>query len=163
MKGRTKYFIVSVVAAFLILGAILLNLNGYTLRHANYSEEVNCTSRLNIVLPATGHQFNSNISFSLDGNDGTFVIFGDVHQDGNRNESWHVYRQLKFSYKTKTNGWIDIDKFITTKYLEDNLPDDFFNSYVFDVQRDHPRIRLTRVQGGYLVWNSFTPYMLCTG
>ncbi|MCK7310532.1 hypothetical protein [Enterobacter quasiroggenkampii] len=155
---KNKHVIGFAAACLALAVALIANIKGYTLLSSAQSEKVSCTSTLQIVLPETDHLFNARISMQLDGDDGYFVVYGDVTDNS---KSWRMYRQLKFSYHPRSNGWIDIDEFISSKHVEDNLPDSFFNAYIFDVSRKHPRIRLTKVNDGYLVWNSFTPFMLC--
>ncbi|WII85148.1 hypothetical protein N5863_29080 (plasmid) [Klebsiella pasteurii] len=75
---------------------------------------------------------------------------------------YNLLRYVNFDYRYDGDGYISFEQVYIIKNLGDNMPDEFFNKYIFDFSVKERKMRITEVGDSYMLWNDFSPVMMCT-
>lgn len=77
------------------------------------------------------------------------------------NEKFKLLRDIDFEYLYEGDGYLAMRSLTVSKIASDNMPDDIFNKSIFDVSGNIRRIRITELKNGYVLWNAFSPVLIC--
>ncbi|MDP1292914.1 MULTISPECIES: hypothetical protein [Klebsiella pneumoniae complex] len=75
---------------------------------------------------------------------------------------YDLLRSISFDYRYEGDGYISLNKTQIIKSAGDNTPDILFSQSIFDFSVKERKLRITQVGDSYLLWNNFSPVMLCT-
>ncbi|ATM75324.1 hypothetical protein CRN79_05485 [Serratia fonticola] len=74
---------------------------------------------------------------------------------------YNLLRNVNFEYRYEGNGYIDLQLMDVNNIANDNMPNELFNQSIFDFSVKNRQLRITEVGDGYLLWNAFSPVMMC--
>lgn len=77
-------------------------------------------------------------------------------------KKYRLLRNMNFDYTWEGNGYVTMHNLVVVKKLSDNMPNELFNESIFDFSVETRRLRITEVGKSYLLWNEFSPVLMCT-
>lgn len=102
------------------------------------------------------------LTLKMDGKGhGVINVSGGVKNTVNTIE-YNILRQIDFDYYHEDDGYIIMQHINISKKTSDNMPSELFNESVFDFSSEKRRFRITELANGYLIWNAFSPVLMCT-
>lgn len=128
----------------------------------------------NYIITAKGKKINCEAFFTVDSGLLTIGMMG-LHINGINNGRIHLsatikdkdgikynlLRSINFDYRYEGDGYISFNRTQVTKSAGDNTPDTLFNQSIFDFSVKERKLRITEIGDSYLLWNDFSPVMLC--
>ncbi|ALX93537.1 hypothetical protein AV650_08155 [Serratia fonticola] len=74
---------------------------------------------------------------------------------------YNLLRNVNFDYRYEGNGHLALQLVDVNKNASDTMPNELFNQSIFDFSVKARQLRITEVGDGYLLWNDFSPVMMC--
>lgn len=74
---------------------------------------------------------------------------------------YNLLRNINFEYRYEDDGYLVLQLVDISKKTSDNMPNEVFDQSIFDFSAKTRRLRITEVADGYLLWNAFSPVMMC--
>jgi hypothetical protein len=101
------------------------------------------------------------MTLHIDGeNHGRMQISAKV-RDSAHTLKYNLLRNINFEYRYEGDGYLVMQLVEISKIASDNMPNELFNQSIFDFSVNSRRLRLSEVGDGYLLWNAFSPVMMC--
>ncbi|WP_431224771.1 hypothetical protein ACQ86O_07895 [Serratia sp. L9] len=157
LNNRNRSFI-WLISFALIAGALLFNILMHKFVVRERSPYVSCTSFFTVQ---SDFKTEGVMSLDLDGNgQGRMSISGNVLGSAD-SKKLTLLRDINFQYRYEGNGYLTLQQVTVQKNARDNIPDALLNESIFDFSLGSRRLRLTKVENGYLLWNAFSPVLMC--
>lgn len=100
------------------------------------------------------------LSLHLDGiNKGRMGLSATIKDK--ESKIYNLLRSVNFHYKYEGDGYISLNKTFINKNAGDNIHNEFLNETIFDFSVKDRKMRITELGNGFLLWNDFSPVMLC--
>ena len=155
IKGKEICFFALVIIA----AALFFNIVMHNFFINEKGQKVSCISFFTIL---SNVRTEGVLTLKIDGEGrGMINISGGV-KDTSGSMKYNILRKVDFSYRHDENGYITMQDIFITKKISDNMPDRLFNESVFDFSSEKRRLRITELGNGYLLWNAFSPVLICT-
>lgn len=150
--------LIGLVAIALVAAALLFNLLMHKFYVTEKGPKVNCSS---FFLVKSDLQTKGVMTLHIDGkNQGVMGISATV-RGSTDSIKYHLLRNINFEYHYEDNGYLALQLVDISKKASDDMPDELFNQSIFDFSVKSRRLRITEVGDGYLLWNGFSPVMMC--
>lgn len=150
--------LVGAFAIALVTAALLFNLLMHKFFVTEIGPKVSCSS---FFLVQSDLQTKGVMSLHIDGkHQGEMGISATV-RDSAGNIKYHLLRNVSFEYRYEDNGYLAIQLVDISKKASDNMPNELFNQSIFDFSVKSRQLRITTTGDGYLLWNDFSPVMMC--
>ncbi|MGK8665340.1 hypothetical protein [Serratia marcescens] len=147
-----------VFAIALLAAALLFNFLMHKFFITDAGPKISCSS---FFLVQSDLQTKGVMSLHIDGkNQGEMSISATV-RDNAGTIKYHLLRNVSFEYVYEDNGYLAIQMVDVIKKASDDMPNELFNQSIFDFSVKNRRLRITLVGDGYLLWNGFSPVMMC--
>ncbi|MBL5826844.1 hypothetical protein ACMV5I_03860 [Serratia sp. T13T92] len=151
-----KFF--GLVALALVAAALLFNLLMHKFFVTEKGPKVSCAA---FFLVQSDLQTQGVMSLHIDGvNHGRMHISATV-RDSAGAVKYNLLRNVNFEYRYEGNGHLALQLVDVNKNASDNMPNELFNQSIFDFSVKARQLRITEVGDGYLLWNDFSPVMMC--
>lgn len=158
MLNKRKKNFIWLISFALIAGALLFNILMHKFVVREKGPKVSCTSFFTVHSDV---KTEGVMSLHLDGSgQGRMSISGNVIDSGG-SKKYTLLRGINFEYRHEDNGYLAMQHITVQKNARDNMPDTLLNESVFDFSLDTRRLRLTELDNGYLLWNAFSPVLMC--
>ncbi|WP_025123475.1 MULTISPECIES: hypothetical protein [unclassified Serratia (in: enterobacteria)] len=150
--------LVGVLAIVLVAAAMLFNFLMHKFFITEIGPKVSCSS---FFLVQSDLQTKGVMSLHIDGKrQGEMGISATV-RDSAGTIKYHLLRNVSFKYRYEDNGYLAIQLVDVIKKASDDMPNELFNQSIFDFSVKNRRLRIITVGDGYLLWNGFSPVMMC--
>ena len=153
-KPRTLWLI----ALAPIIIALLLNV---VLRHFYEKErgpKVDCTSYFSSW---TDIKTEGVLTLRLDGEGHGRINVSATAKDAAGAKQYKLLRDIDFDYRYEGEGYLAMQHLAVSKKVSDTMPNERFNTSIFDFSGEVRRLRLTSLDNGYIIWNAFSPALMC--
>ncbi|MFT2797368.1 MULTISPECIES: hypothetical protein [Serratia] len=149
---------IGVVALALVAVALLFNLLMHKFFITEKGPKVSCAA---FFLVQSDLQTRGVMSLHIDG-----VSHGRMHISATVRDSagavkYNLLRNVNFDYRYEGNGHLALQLVDVNKNASDTMPNELFNQSIFDFSVKARQLRITEVGDGYLLWNDFSPVMMC--
>ncbi|CAI0972519.1 hypothetical protein [Serratia fonticola] len=157
LNNRSGKFI-GLLALALIAAALLFNLLMHKFFVTERGPKVSCAA---FFLAKNEFRTKGVMSLHIDGvSRGRMHISATVRDDMGV-VKYHLLRNVNFEYRYEGNGYIALQLMDVNNIANDNMPNELFNQSIFDFSVKTRQLRITEVGDGYLLWNAFSPVMMC--
>lgn len=150
--------LIGALSIALVAVSLLFNLLMHKFFVTQKGPKVSCSS---FFLVQNDLQTKGVMSLHIDGkNQGEMGISATV-RDNAGSIKYHLLRNVTFDYHYEDNGYLAIQLVDISKKASDDMPNELFNQSIFDFSVKSRHLRITTVGDGYLLWNGFSPVMMC--
>lgn len=150
--------LVGVIAMTLVVVALLFNTLMHKFFVAEKGPQVNCAS---FFLVQSDLQTKGVVSLKIDGERHGSMHISATVRDSADAIKYNLLRDINFEYRYEGDGYIALQLVDISKNASDNMPNELFNQSIFDFSVKTRRLKITEVSDGYLLWNNFSPVMMC--
>jgi hypothetical protein len=157
LNNRSGKFI-GLVALTLVATALLFNFLMHKFFVTEKGPKVSCAA---FFLVQSDLQTQGVMSLHIDG-----VSHGRMHISATVRDSagavkYNLLRNVNFEYRYVGDGYLSLQMVAVNKNASDNMPNKLFNQSIIDFSVKTRQLRITEVGDGYLLWNDFSPVMMC--
>lgn len=157
LNNRSGKFI-GLVALTLVATALLFNFLMHKFFVTEKGPKVSCAA---FFLVQSDLQTQGVMSLHIDG-----VSHGRMHISATVRDSagavkYNLLRNVNFEYRYVSDGYLSLQMVAVNKNASDNMPNKLFNQSIIDFSVKTRQLRITEVGDGYLLWNDFSPVMMC--
>jgi hypothetical protein len=157
LNNRSGKFI-GLVALTLVATALLFNFLMHKFFVTEKGPKVSCAA---FFLVQSDLQTQGVMSLHTDG-----VSHGRMHISATVRDSagavkYNLLRNVNFEYRYVGDGYLSLQMVDVNKNASDNMPNKLFNQSIIDFSVKTRQLRITEVGDGYLLWNDFSPVMMC--
>ncbi|MFV8984681.1 hypothetical protein [Serratia fonticola] len=157
LNNRSGKFI-GLVALTLVATALLFNFLIHKFFVTEKGPKVSCAA---FFLVQSDLQTQGVMSLHIDGvNHGRMHISATV-RDSAGAVKYNLLRNVNFEYRYVGDGYLSLQMVAVNKNASDNMPNKLFNQSIIDFSVKTRQLRITEVGDGYLLWNDFSPVMMC--
>jgi len=150
--------LIGLVALVLVAVALLFNLLMHKFVVTEKGPKVSCAA---FFLAQSDLQTQGVMSLHIDGvNHGRMHISATV-RDSVGTVKYTLLRNVNFEYRYEGDGYLALQLVDISKNASDTMPNKLFNRSIFDFSVKARQLRITEVGDGYLLWNDFSPVMMC--
>ncbi len=150
--------IIGVIALALVAVALLFNLLMHKFFVTEKGPKVSCAA---FFLVQSDLQTQGVMSLHIDGvSHGRMRISATV-RDSIGAVKYNLLRNVNFDYSYEGDGYLSLQMIDVSKNASDNMPNELFNQSIVDFSVKTRQLRITEVGDGYLLWNDFSPVMMC--
>ncbi|NBJ32929.1 hypothetical protein GE191_04440 [Serratia fonticola] len=150
--------LIGLVALALIAAALLFNLLMHKFFVTEQGPKVSCAA---FFLAKSDLRTKGVMSLLIDGvSHGRMNISATV-SDSMGVVKYNLLRNVNFEYRYEGDGFITLQVLNISNNASDNMPNELFNQSIFDFSVKTRQLRITEVGDGYLLWNAFSPVMMC--
>ncbi|MEB7886689.1 hypothetical protein [Serratia fonticola] len=146
------------IAITLIAVALLVNLLIHKFFFTEQGPKVECSS---FFLVQSDLQTKGVMSLHIDGKGHGEMGISATVVDSAGSVKYHLLRNINFDYHYEKNGNFALQLVNVNKKASDNMPDELLNQSIYDFSVKNRRLKITTVGDGYLLWNGFSPVMMC--
>ncbi|HGM5492543.1 TPA: hypothetical protein ACKP1B_004242 [Serratia fonticola] len=157
LNNRSGKLIGSVALA-LVAAALLFNVLMHKFFVTDEGPKVSCAA---FFLVQSELQTQGVMSLHIDGKRHGEMDISATVKDSAGTIKYHLLRNVDFEYRYEDNGYLALRLVDIDKKASDNMPNELFNQSIFDFSVKNRRLRITEVGDGYLLWNAFSPVMMC--
>lgn len=101
------------------------------------------------------------LAVDLDGSGHGRISISGAVTNSQSGKTYRLLRDVIFNYKYDGQGFLIMKDIDTIKKVPDAMPDTLFNQTIFDFSATTRRFRITTVGNSYLLWNEFSPILMC--
>lgn len=120
--------------------------------------KVNCAA---FFATQTEIQTDGVLTLRLDGEGHGRINLSATARESNTQKPFKLLRDIYFDYHYEGDGYLTLQHLAVTRTASDNMSDDLFNRAIFDASGETRRLRVTTLDNGYIVWNAFSPALMC--
>ncbi|CAI1012867.1 hypothetical protein [Serratia fonticola] len=157
LNNRSGKFI-GLVALALVAVALLFNLLMHKFFVIEKGPKVSCAA---FFLVQSDLQTKGVMSLHIDGQRHGEMAISATVRDNAGTIKYHLLRNVSFEYRYEDNGYLALQLVDINKKASDDMPNELFNQSIFDFSVKNRRLRITMTGDGYLLWNGFSPVMMC--
>ncbi|MFV9068877.1 hypothetical protein ABQ366_25535 [Serratia fonticola] len=157
LNNRSGKFI-GLVALALVAVALLFNLLMHKFFVIEKGTKVSCAA---FFLVQSDLQTKGVMSLHIDGQRHGEMGISATVRDNAGTIKYHLLRNVSFEYRYEDNGYLALQLVDINKKASDDMPNELFNQSIFDFSVKNRRLRITMTGDGYLLWNGFSPVMMC--
>jgi hypothetical protein len=157
LNNRSGKFI-GLVALALVAVALLFNLLMHKFFVIVKGPKVSCAA---FFLVQSDLQTKGVMSLHIDGQRHGEMAISATVRDNAGTIKYHLLRNVSFEYRYEDNGYLALQLVDINKKASDDMPNELFNQSIFDFSVKNRRLRITMTGDGYLLWNGFSPVMMC--
>ncbi|MCR6469469.1 MULTISPECIES: hypothetical protein [Enterobacter] len=160
MISLHKYKIVKLIGVACALLAIGALFNG-TMHYFVVKEKgpkVDCSA---FFATQTEIQTDGVMTLHLDGMGHGRINLSAAARNSTTQKNYNLLRDINFNYTYEGEGYLSIKPLAFTRTVSDDMPDDLFNRAIFDTSGETRRLRITKLKNGYIIWNAFSPALMC--
>lgn len=157
LNNRSGKFI-GLVALALVAMALLFNLLMHKFFVIEKGPKVSCAA---FFLVQSELQTKGVMSLHIDGQRRGEMAISATVRDSAGSIKYHLLRNVSFEYRHDDNGYFALHLVDINKKASDDMPNELFNQSIFDFSVKNRRLRITMTGDGYLLWNGFSPVMMC--
>lgn len=156
--NNSKRTFIGWLAGIILLLALFFNLVMHQFFVREKGPKVNCTSFFTAL---HGSKTEGVLSLNLDGDGHGRINLSASFMDSGDTKKYNLLRNITFEYHYEGNGYLAMHNVVVNKKASDTMPNELFNESLFDFSLETRRLRLTEVNNGYLIWNAFSPVLMC--
>ncbi|CAI1660102.1 hypothetical protein [Serratia fonticola] len=150
--------LIGLIALALVISALLFNLLMHKFFIIEKGPKVNCSA---FFLAQSELKTKGVMSLHINGKgQGEMGISATVKNNAG-SSIYHLLRNVDFEYRHKDNGDLIMQMIEIHKKASDNMPNELFNQSIVDFSVKNRMLKITKVGDGYLLWNDFSPVMMC--
>lgn len=157
LNNRSGKFI-GLVALTLVSTSLLFNLLMHKFFVTEKGPKVSCAA---FFLVQSDLQTQGVMSLHIDGVSHGRMRISAAVKDSVGAVKYNLLRNVNFDYRYEGDGYLSLQIMDVSKNAGDNMPDKLFNQSIIDFSVKTMKLRITEVGGGYLLWNDFSPVMMC--
>lgn len=150
--------LIGAFALTLLSAALLFNLLMHKFVVNEQSAKVNCSA---FFLAQSGLQTNGVMNLNIDGKRLGEIDISATVRDSSGTIKYHLLRNVSFAYRHEDRGYLTLQLVDISKKASDDMTNELFNKSLFDFSVKSRRLRITMVGDSYLLWNGFSPVMIC--
>lgn len=154
LSGR----LIGFVASALVVAALLFNLLMHKFFLTEQGPKVSCAA---FFLAQSDLNTKGVMNLQIDGKGQGKIGISATVRDSAGAIKYQLLRNVDFEYRNKENGYLALQLVEIHKKASDDMPNELFNQSIFDFSVKNRMLRITEVGDGYLLWNDFSPVMMC--
>lgn len=158
MLSDRKRNVILLSAGAIVVVALIADFFMHQFSHQEKGPRISCNAFFTVqsTLKTAGV-----LSFYLDGTGhGRMDISANV-TGTNDQLKYKLLRNITFDYHNEGNGYLSLKEVNVNKLASDTMPNELFNASLFDFSLANRRLRITEINNGHLLWNTFSPVMMC--
>lgn len=158
MLSKRKRNIILLSAGAIIIVALAIELFMHHFSHRESGPRISCNAFFTVEFTMKSAGV---LSFNLDGSGHGHMDISANVTDASDQLKYKLLRNITFDYHNEGNGYLSLKEVHVIKLASDTMPNKLFNESLFDFSLSNRRLRITEVNNGYLLWNTFSPVMMC--
>lgn len=156
--NNSRYLLLVYITCALIVVGGIFNFAMYHFVMKERGPKVDCAAFFAIQ---TEIQTDGVITLHMDGEGHGRINLSATTQDSDMQKPLKLLRDVDFDYRYEGDGYLTIQHLAVTRNASDNMPQELFNRAIFDTSGETRRLRVTKLEDGYIVWNAFSPTLMC--